>query len=50
MAEENLEAIEKYYARLAELVNSARQIKEAFSVEEAEGRHKKKQELPEESI
>jgi low affinity Fe/Cu permease len=39
MTEEELEVIEKYYAKLAELAKKQKNIKEAYSLEQAQMRH-----------
>lgn len=42
MTEEELEVIEQYYAKLAELAKKQKNIKEAYSLEQAHMRHDKK--------
>lgn len=50
MTEEELEIIEKYYAKLAELAHANRTMKEMYTLEEAQIRHDKKNKKPGNSI
>lgn len=50
MTEEELEIIEKYYAKLAELAHASRTMEEMYTLEEAQIRYDKKNKKPGNSI